>query len=83
MSKAMDRLADDLLKSGEKRGADEILGMDTKGMSPAKIRKLLKEKGIVFKAKGGSLKEAIDRVEKKQEFRNGGQVSLGIFKGSF
>ena len=52
-------------------------------MSPAKIRKLLKEKGIVFKAKGASLKEAIDRVEKKQEFRNGGQVSLGNFKGSF
>ena len=83
MSKAMDKLADDLLKSGEKRGVDEILGIDTEGMSPAKIRQLLKEKGIVFKAKGGSLKEAIDRVEKKQEFRNGGQVSLGNFKGSF
>ena len=83
MSKAMDKLADDLLKSGEKRGVDEILGIDTEGMSPAKIRQLLKEKGIVFKAKGGSLNVAMGRVKKEQGFRNGGKVSLGKFKGSF
>lgn len=81
--KAENKLADDLLKIGEKRGADEILGMDTEGMSPTKIRKLLREKGIVFKAKGGSLGKAIDRVKKEREFRNGGAVDLGNFKGQF
>ncbi len=81
--KAENKLADDLLRIGEKRGADEILGMDIEGMSPTKIRKLLREKGIVFKAKGGSLGKAIDRVKKEQEFRNGGVVDLGDFKGQF
>ena len=73
MGKAEDKLADDLLRAGEKRGADEILGIDTENMSPSKVRKLLKEKGIEGLAKGGSVKE----------FRNGGRVSLGNFKGSF
>tara|TARA_E500000318_G_scaffold101257_1_gene104607 strand:- start:460 stop:678 length:219 start_codon:yes stop_codon:yes gene_type:complete len=72
MSKAEDKLADDLLRSGEKRSAAEILEIDIEGMSPGKIRKLLKEKGVKGLAKGGAV-----------EFRNGGKVSLGKFKGNF
>lgn len=53
--KALNKLADDLLRAGEKRGADEILGMDTENMSPAKVRRLLKKKGIKGLAEGGSV----------------------------
>tara|TARA_R100001015_G_C4633524_1_gene198601 strand:- start:679 stop:1383 length:705 start_codon:yes stop_codon:yes gene_type:complete len=63
----MDKLADDLLKSGEKRGVDEILGIDTGGMSPAKIRRLLKEKGIVFKQKGGKVGTMQKSLDLKKE----------------
>jgi hypothetical protein len=72
MSKAEDKLADDLLRAGEKRGADEILGIDIEGMSPSKIRKLLKEKGVKGLAEGGAV-----------EFRNGGKVNISNFKGGF
>ena len=34
-------LANDLLKAGEKRGADEITGMDTDNMTPEKLREIL------------------------------------------
>ena len=76
MGKAEDKLADDLLRAGEKRGADEILGIDTENMSPSKVRKLLKEKGIKGLAEGGSVKK----------MNNGGAVMKGRgnkFKGVF
>ena len=37
----MELLANDLLKAGEKRGADEITGMDTDNMTPEKLREIL------------------------------------------
>ena len=60
-----DKLADDLAKAGEKRGVDEILGVDTEPMSVRQIRKLLVNKGIlprkmnmggVVPGRGGSFK---------------------------
>ena len=47
MAGSSDKLADDLLKAGEKRGVDEILGVDTEPMSVRQIRKLLVKKGIL------------------------------------
>ena len=44
---AQEKLADDILKTGEKRGADEILGINTDAMSVKQIRKLLVNKGIL------------------------------------
>tara|TARA_R110002020_G_scaffold279732_2_gene495508 strand:- start:394 stop:612 length:219 start_codon:yes stop_codon:yes gene_type:complete len=52
----IDELADDLLKSGEKRGVDEILGMDTDRLSPSKIRSMLRKKGVLKKSEGGLIK---------------------------
>ena len=52
----MDELADDLLKAGEKRGVDEILGSDADRLSPSKIRSMLRKKGVLKKAKGGPIK---------------------------
>ena len=49
----MDQLADDLLKAGEKRGVDEILGSYANKMSPSKIRSMLRKKGVLKKAEGG------------------------------
>ena len=62
---AQEKLADDIAKTGEKRGADEILGIDTDAMSVKQIRKMLVNKGIlprkmnmggVIKGRGGSFK---------------------------
>ncbi len=62
---AQEKLADDIAKTGEKRGADEILGIDTDAMSVKQIRKLLVKKGIlprpmnmggVVPGRGGSFK---------------------------
>ena len=62
---AQEKLADDILKTGEKRGADEILGINTDAMSVKQIRKLLVNKGIlprkmnmggVVPGRGGSFK---------------------------
>ena len=44
---AQEKLADDILKTGEKRGADEILGINTDAMSVKQIRKMLVNKGIL------------------------------------
>ena len=44
---AQEKLADDIAKTGEKRGADEILGIDTDAMSVKQIRKMLVNKGIL------------------------------------
>ena len=71
---AQEKLADDIAKTGEKRGVDEILGMDTEAMSVKQIRKLLVNKGVLPKAKGGKV---------TSEFRNGGQVDISNFKGQF
>jgi len=60
-----EKLADDIAKTGEKRGADEILGIDTDAMSVKQIRKLLVKKGVlprkmnmggVVPGRGGSFK---------------------------
>lgn len=65
MAASNDKLADDLAKAGEKRGVDEILGVDTEPMSIKQIRKLLVKKGILPRAmkmggvvpgRGGSFK---------------------------
>jgi hypothetical protein len=65
MAASNDKLADDLAKAGEKRGVDEILGVDTEPMSVRQIRKLLVNKGIlprkmnmggVVPGRGGSFK---------------------------
>jgi|TARA_R100001224_G_C3957093_1_gene127809 hypothetical protein len=65
MAASNDKLADDLAKAGEKRGVDEILGVDTEPMSVKQIRKLLVKKGIlprpmnmggVVPGRGGSFK---------------------------
>jgi len=65
MAASNDKLADDLAKAGEKRGVDEILGVDTEPMSVRQIRKLLVKKGILPRAmnmggvvpgRGGSFK---------------------------
>ena len=62
---AQEKLADDIAKTGEKRGADEILGIDTDAMSVKQIRKMLVNKGIlprkmnmggVVPGRGGSFK---------------------------
>ena len=62
---AQEKLADDIAKTGEKRGADEILGIDTDAMSVKQIRKLLVKKGVLPKkmnmggvvpGRGGSFK---------------------------
>jgi hypothetical protein len=62
---AQEKLADDILKTGEKRGADEILGINTDAMSVKQIRKMLVNKGIlprkmnmggVVPGRGGSFK---------------------------
>jgi hypothetical protein len=62
---AQEKLADDIAKTGEKRGADEILGMNTDAMSVKQIRKLLVTKGVlprkmnmggVVPGRGGSFK---------------------------
>ena len=62
---AQEKLADDILKTGEKRGADEILGINTDAMSVKQIRKLRVNKGIlprkmnmggVVPGRGGSFK---------------------------
>ena len=71
---AQEKLADDIAKTGEKRGVDEILGMDTEAMSVKQIRKLLVNKGVLPKAKGGKV---------TSEFRNGGRVNISNFKGQF
>ena len=47
MAASNDKLADDLAKAGEKRGVDEILGVDTEPMSIRQIRKLLVKKGVL------------------------------------
>ena len=74
MAASNDKLADDLAKAGEKRGVDEILGMDTEAMSVKQIRKLLVKKGVLSKAKGGMV---------TSEYRGGGAVNLGNYKGQF
>ena len=52
----MDQLVDDLLRAGEKRGVDEILGSRADKMSPSKIRSMLRKKGVFLKkAKGGRI----------------------------
>lgn len=65
MAASNDKLADDLAKAGEKRGVDEILGVDTEPMSVKQIRKLLVKKGVlprpmnmggVVPGRGGSFK---------------------------
>jgi|TARA_R110002020_G_scaffold427598_1_gene637005 hypothetical protein len=65
MAASNDKLADDLAKAGEKRGVDEILGVDTEPMSIKQIRKLLVKKGVlprpmnmggVVPGRGGSFK---------------------------
>ena len=65
MAASNDKLADDLAKAGEKRGVDEILGVDTEPMSIRQIRKLLVKKGVlprpmnmggVVPGRGGSFK---------------------------
>jgi hypothetical protein len=65
MAASNDKLADDLAKAGEKRGVDEILGVDTEPMSVRQIRKLLVKKGVlprpmnmggVVPGRGGSFK---------------------------
>ena len=62
---AQEKLADDILKTGEKRGADEILGINTDAMSVKQIRNLLVKKGVlprkmnmggVVPGRGGSFK---------------------------
>jgi|TARA_R100000149_G_scaffold65036_1_gene38319 hypothetical protein len=52
-SEKMEKIADELLKAGEKRGADEILGVNTERLSPSKLRSMLRKKGVLKKAKGG------------------------------
>ena len=42
-----EQLADDIAKTGEKRGVDEILGVITEPMSIRQIRKLLVTKGVL------------------------------------
>jgi hypothetical protein len=65
MAASNDKLADDLAKAGEKRGVDEILGVNTEPMSIRQIRKLLVKKGVlprpmnmggVVSGRGGSFK---------------------------
>ena len=65
MAASNDKHADDLAKAGEKRGVDEILGVDTEPMSVRQIRKLLVKKGVlprpmnmggVVPGRGGSFK---------------------------
>jgi len=65
MAASNDKLASDLAKAGEKRGVDEILGVDTEPMSIKQIRKLLVKKGVlprtmnmggVVPGRGGSFK---------------------------
>ncbi len=65
MAASNDKLADDLAKAGEKRGVDEILGVNTEPMSIRQIRKLLVKKGVlprkmnmggVVPGRGGSFK---------------------------
>tara|TARA_R100000655_G_scaffold84939_2_gene124574 strand:- start:491 stop:712 length:222 start_codon:yes stop_codon:yes gene_type:complete len=60
-----EQLADDIAKTGEKRGVDELLGIDTEPLSIKQIRKLLIKKGFlprrmnmggVIKGRGGSFK---------------------------
>mgnify|MGYP001189682088 CR=1 FL=1 len=52
----MDQLVDDLLRAGEKRGVDEILGSRANKMSPSKIRSMLRKKRVFLKkAKGGRI----------------------------
>ena len=52
----MDQLVDDLLRAGEKRGVDEILGSRADKMSPSKIRSMLRKKRVFLKkAKGGRI----------------------------
>ena len=52
----MDQLVDDLLRAGEKRGIDEILGSRANKMSPSKIRSMLRKKRVFLKkAKGGRI----------------------------
>ena len=55
-SDADQKLANEMLGYGEKRGADEILGIDTETMDPKKVRKLLVKKGILPKNNGGVVK---------------------------
>ena len=52
----MDQLVDDLLRAGEKRGVDEILGSYADKLSPSKVRSLLRKKGILKKSEGGLIK---------------------------
>ena len=72
--KAQEKLENEILKTGEKRGVDEILGMDTEAMSVKQIRKLLVKKGVLSKAMGGKV---------TSEFRMGGKVDISNFKGQF
>ena len=77
--KASNKLADDLLRAGEKRGADEILGMDTENMSPAKVRRLLKNKGIKGLEEGGMAISDADIASVRRAFGSrggsGGSIS--------
>lgn len=71
--KASNKLADDLLRAGEKRGADEILGMDTENMSPSKVRRLLKNKGIKGLQEGGMAISDADIASIRRAFGSRGE----------
>ena len=71
--KASNKLADDLLRAGEKRGADEILGMDTENMSPSKVRRLLKNKGIKGLQEGGMAISDRDIASVRRAFGSRGE----------
>ena len=71
--KASNKLADDLLRAGEKRGADEILGMDTENMSPSKVRRLLKNKGIKGLEEGGMAISDRDIASVRRAFGSRGE----------
>ena len=71
--KASNKLADDLLRAGEKRGADEILGMDTENMSPSKVRRLLKNKGIKGLQEGGMAISDADIASVRRAFGSRGE----------
>ena len=71
--KASNKLADDLLRAGEKRGADEILGMDTENMSPSKVRRLLKNKGIKGLEEGGMAISDADIASVRRAFGSRGE----------
>jgi hypothetical protein len=71
--KASNKLADDLLRAGEKRGADEILGMDTENMSPSKVRRLLKNKGIKGLEEGGMAISDADIASIRRAFGSRGE----------